>query len=136
MPYEKPLPTPTAADRRFWEAAKQHRLLLPRCRDCRHTWLPPYLSCPKCVSANIEWVEASGRGKVWGSIEMRQAYLSSFEKDLPYNVALIRLEEGPMLFSNVAGVRWEELRPDADVEVFFEDVTDEVTLPKFRLVNL
>ena len=78
MAYEKPLPKVTREDRAFWQAAKEHRFLLPRCLDCGHVWFPPYLSCPRCASARIEWTEASGRGVIWGRIEMHQAYLKSF----------------------------------------------------------
>ncbi len=135
MSYEKPLPKVKAENRPFWEAAKQHRFTLPRCKACGHVWFPPYLTCPKCISPNIEFIAASGNGKIWGCIEMHQAYMSKFQDDLPYNVALIKLEEGPFMFSNIIGSSFEEMRPGVAVEVFFEDVTDEIAIPKFRLAG-
>jgi len=131
--YEKPLPKVTREDRAFWQAAKEGRLLLPRCLDCGHVWFPPYLSCPRCASARIEWTEASGRGVIWGRIEMHQAYLKSFADVMPYNVVQVQLAEGPMIFSNVEGAAWDDLAVGDSVEVVFEDVTDEIALPKFRL---
>ena len=133
MAYEKPLPKVTREDRAFWQAAKEHRFLLPRCLDCGNVWFPPYLSCPRCASARIEWTEASGRGVIWGRIEMYQAYLKSFADVMPYNVVQVQLDEGPMIFTNIDGAAWDDLAVGAPVEVVFEDVTDEVALPKFRL---
>ena len=135
MPYTKPLPKVTAEDRPFWEAAKKHRLVLPRCRACGHVWLPPYASCPRCISADIEWVPASGKGTIWGCVEMHQAYMKAFRDDMPYNVALVRLEEGPLMFTNIVGAGWGDLQPDTPVEVVFDDVTEEFTLPKFRVAR-
>ena len=132
MPYNKPLPKLTKEDRPFWEAAKQHRFILPKCLQCGHVWFPPYLNCQRCLSFDREWVQASGRGKVWGFIEMRQAYIPSFKDDLPYNVALIELEEGPKMYSNIVGIPTSEIKVDMPVEVVFEDVTPDFSLPKFR----
>ncbi|MEE9284853.1 MAG: OB-fold domain-containing protein [Dehalococcoidia bacterium] len=132
MAYEKPLPQVTKEDRPFWEAARQHRLTLPRCRQCGNVWFPPYCSCPRCLSFDLEWIEASGRGKVWGMIEMVQPYIPAFKDDLPYNVVLVQLEEGPMMFSNVVGIANDAITVDMPVEAVFEDVTDEFTLIKFR----
>src|SRR5947208_15402456 len=132
MPYEKPLPKPTKEDRPFWEAAKRHEFMLPRCRECGHGWFPPYLNCNRCLSFDREWVPASGRATVWGMIEMAQNYLKSFTADLPYNVVLVELEEGPKMFSNVVGIPNDQIRIGMPLEVVFEDVTDEFAIPKFR----
>ena len=132
MTYEKPLPRITKEDRPFWEAAKRHVLVLPKCRGCGHVSFPPYVACSKCLSFERDWIEASGRGKVWGYIEMRQPYIKSFEDDLPYNVVLVELEEGPFMYSNVTGIPSDEIKPDLPLEAYFEDVTNEITLIKFR----
>ena len=133
--YAKPLPTPNAEDREFWEAARQHRLVLPHCEECGHTWFPPYLACPKCISPQRVWINASGKGTIWASIEMHQAYMPPFRGDLPYQVALIRLEEGPLMFSQVIGKTKDQLPVGTSVEVVFDDVTATVTLPQFRVVE-
>ena len=133
MSYAKPVPEPTDEDRPFWEAAREHRFVLPRCRECGHVWFPPYLSCGRCLSTDREWMEASGRGKVWGYTMIEQPYVPGYRDELPYNVVLVQLEEGPMLYSNLVGVPDEEIRPDLPVEAFFDDVSDELTLIRFRL---
>ena len=132
MAYAKPLPKPTKEDRDFWRAAKEHRLVLPRCRDCGNVWFPPYLQCGRCLSANREWLTASGRATVWGYVEMAHPYIPSFAPEIPYNVVLVKLEEGPLMFSNVVGVPNSAIRTDMPVEAVFEDVTPEFTLIKFR----
>ncbi len=133
MDYDKPLPKVSREDREFWDAAKEHRFVLPNCLDCGHVWFPPYLTCPMCISDRREWIEASGLGVVWGRIEMHQAYLKSFADAMPYNVVQVRLQEGPMMFANIINATWDTIPIGAAVEVSFEDVTDEITLPKFRL---
>ena len=132
MAYTKPLPHPTKEDEPFWQAAKEHRLILPKCRACGHVWFPPYASCGKCLSLDRDWVEVSGRGKVWGYVHMQQPYLKSFVDDIPYNVVLVQLDEGPLMFSNVVDAEAEAIRVDMPVEVVFGDVTEEFTLLKFR----
>lgn len=132
MPYTKPLPKITFEDQPFWEGTRQRRLLLPRCRQCGHVWFPPYARCPRCLSPDLAWVQASGKGKVWGLIEMVQPYIPAFKDDIPYNVVLVELEEGPKMFSNLVGVRNDAIRVDTLLQAVFEDVTDEVTLVKFR----
>ena len=93
---------------------------------------PPYLNCQRCLSFDREFFEASGRGTVFGRIEMLQPYIAAFKDDLPYNVVLVQLEEGPKMYSNMVGVPADEIVVDMPVEVVFEDVTDEFALPKFR----
>ena len=95
------LPILTPEDRPFWEALAQHRFILPRCSRCRQVWFPPYLSCPHCWTPTREWFEASGQGQVFGVTVFEKPYLQSFADDLPYNVCLIRLDQGPYLYSNL-----------------------------------
>jgi uncharacterized protein len=133
--YDKPLPDVTEEDKPFWEAAQRHQLALPRCKDCGHVWFPPYRSCPNCWSFNREFVPASGRGKVWGFVEMMYPFFASFENDIPYNVVLVELEEGPLLFSNVVDIDISEIAIGMNVEVVFDDVTDNFTIPKFKVAR-
>ena len=134
MQAQRPLPTPNKEDAPFWQAAREHRLVLPRCRACGHVWFPPYATCTKCASPEIEWIAASGKGVLWGWIEMHQPYIPYFARDLPYNVVLVRLEEGAFMYSNIIGARYEDFRADIPLEVVFEDVNEEISLPKFRLL--
>ena len=128
--YAKPLPEVTEDNRLFWEGCKRHELLLQICTKCGHqrTASP---ACPQCWSPEHQWIAASGKGKVYAWIVVHQRYSRAFEKDLPYNVAIVELEEGPRLLTNLVGIENKDSRPDLAVEVVWDDVTEEIALPKF-----
>ena len=129
--YSKPLPEITEDNQPFWDGCKQHKLLLQRCSKCSHKRDASPV-CPECLSGEHEWVEASGKGSIYSWIVVHQRYNRAFEDDLPYNVAIVELEEGPRLMTNIVGIENDDIRPGLSVEVTWDDVTDEVTLPKFR----
>jgi len=131
--YNKPLPKATPETRPFWEGCKVHELRVMHCTDCGHTYLYPRPFCPRCFSDRTEWRRASGRGKLHTFV-INHRPAPNFEA--PYIIAIIELDEGPRLMSNLVGVEPDpaKLRVDTPVEVVFEDVTDEITLPKFRPV--
>jgi uncharacterized OB-fold protein len=130
--YRKPLPVPSELSRPFWEACRRHELLVQRCLSCGTVRFPPAILCPECLSEEAEWKKSSGKGKVFSFVVFHRLYHPGFEGELPYTVALIELEEGARLISNVVGCPPVEVACDMPVEVVFEDVTPEVTLPKFR----
>ena len=133
--YAKPLPRINRLSRPFWEGARRHELLLQRCTACGRHRFPPSERCPRCLEAGTEWVRASGRGKVWSWIRMWQSYFPAFDAERPYIVAYIELDEGPRLMSTLVDCSPDEITCDMLVEVVFDDVTDEVSLPKFRRVG-
>ena len=132
MGYDKPLPTLTDENRPFWEALAEGELRLQRCAACRRYRYPVAPVCPRCLGAESEWQPVSGRGRVFSYVVFHQVYHRAFQDDVPYNVALVQLEEGPFMFSNVVGIRNEDLRCDMPVCVVFDRVTDAITLPRFR----
>ena len=131
--YAKPLPKVDSISRPYWEAARRHELRLQRCADCGTVRFPPKLRCPACLSAAATWELMSGRGRVWSWIEMHQQYFAGFKDEVPYIVLWVELDEGPMIMTNLVDSDPARLRCDAAVEVTFVDVTDEITLPQFRL---
>ena len=133
--YTKPLPIITDDNRRYWEYCKQHELRMQRCNDCGYIRFPPGILCPRCHSMDAEWVKLSGRGKIYSLVVYRISYHPSYADDIPYAVAVIQLAEGPRMESNITGSKVENLRIDMPVEVYFDDVTDEVSLPKFKPVS-
>jgi hypothetical protein len=132
MAYRKPLPQPSRWTRRYWEAAKEHKLVIQRCRACNSYVFYPKLYCVACFSDELEWVEASGKGKVYSYTEMMNSPVSSFEEDLPFVIAIIELEEGVRMLSHVVNCDPGDLTCDMDVEVVFEDIDHEFALPKFQ----
>ena len=128
----KPLPTPSPISQPFWDATRQHRLSIQRCRSCERYVFYPRPVCPYCGVRDLEWAEVSGRGIVHSFTIARRATARPFAPDVPYVIAIVELEEGPHLTTNVVGVDPEEVRIDMPVEAVFEDVTEEITLVKFR----
>jgi uncharacterized OB-fold protein len=131
--YTKPLPTLDDANRTFWDSARRGELRLQRCGECGHVRYPINHVCPKCLSDQYSWDQLSGRGTVYSTIVFHQVYNQAFAQDVPYNVSLIQLEEGPRMFSNVVGVAPAAVKVGDPVEVIFDPVTDEITIPRFRL---
>lgn len=130
---DKPLPVIDPESRPYWEALKQHRLTLKHCRDCgRHHFYPRAL-CPHCHSDALGWVEARGTGSIYSYTIARRPAGPAFKADTPYVVALIDLDEGARLMSNIVTDDVEAVRIGQRVMVEYDDVTDEITLPKFRL---
>jgi uncharacterized OB-fold protein len=133
--YSKPVPRPEdpALTRPFWEAAKRHELIIPRCRLCDRYFFYPRQACPYCLREQWEWAPASGRARLHSFTVVHQPQHPAFQADVPYAYAIVQLEEGVRMISNVVGCDVEkELRIDMPLVVDFDDVTAEWTLPKFR----
>ena len=131
-PYARPLPRPTPESRPFWEACRRHELLLQHCRACGRWWHPPSAFCPNCWSDDFAWKAVAGRGRVFSWVVYGRVYHPAFREAVPYDVAVIELDEGPRLVSNVVEVDPRRLTCGLRVEVVFDDVTPDVTLPRFR----
>ncbi len=128
----KPVPQPAPESLPYWEAARQHRLELPQCEDCNKHWFPPSRTCPHCLSTQFKWSQVSGRGKVFSFVIYDRIYRPAFTEDVPYVVALVELEEGPRILSNVIGIPPDDVRCDMAVTVVFDDVSDVTSVPKFK----
>ena len=135
-PYELPVPVADEESEPFFAGAKEGRLMLVRCKRCGRHRLPGRERCVDCWSEESEWVQASGRGKLYTFGIMHQQYHPAFANVIPYNYALVELEEGPRLVTNIVDCPNEELRIDMPVEAVFDDVSDETTLVRFRPVQL
>jgi hypothetical protein len=133
--YKKPLPQPTPWSKPFWDGCKRHEFLIQRCNDCKKYNFYPKLFCPHCLSLNLEWVKASGRGKVYSYTVVYSYQPTEFSEDVPYIVAVIDLQEGVRMMSNIVGCLPETVKCDMEVEVVFDDVTKEITLPKFKPIS-
>lgn len=117
------------------EALAEGRLTFQRCSRCRNAWLPPRDHCPRCLSAEWSWEDASGRAKVVSWVVYHRSYHPAFADRIPYNVVVVELEEGPRMISNVVGIEGAEgLAIDAPLEVCFEREGD-VPVARFRLVR-
>jgi len=125
---QPPLPQPDALTASFWEACRRRELEVPACTDCGHLFLPPGPCCPVCWSMQLTVRPVSGRGRVFSFAVYRRTYHPGMPA--PYVVALVELDEGPRLISNIVGCAPEEVAIDLPVQVRFEDAGD-FTLPRF-----
>lgn len=132
---EKPVPVVNTWARPFWDATKQGRLIIQKCKACGLHVFYPRIACPHCSADELEWVEASGKGTVYSYTVVEANAPSSFLGDMPYVVAVIRLREGVQMLSNVVGCDPCDVVCDMPVEVTFEVLNDEFTLPKFKPVQ-
>ena len=131
--YKKPLPVVQPWSKPFWEAAKRHKLMIQTCNDCGLKIFYPRKYCPDCWSANLGWFEASGRGKVFSYSITMAGVEERFAEDLPFVLALVDLEEGIRMMTNIVECKPDEVSIGMDVKVTFRDVTDEFSLPMFKL---
>ncbi|MBI1737211.1 MAG: Zn-ribbon domain-containing OB-fold protein [Candidatus Rokubacteria bacterium] len=131
--YGKPLPRPSTATRPFWDGCREGELRLPWCRACGRPHFFPRSLCPHCLATDLEWRRASGRGVVWSFSTVRLSFWGkAFDDAVPYVVAMVELEEGVRVLSNVVGCAPGAVRIGLPVEVTFDAVTPEFTLPRFR----
>jgi uncharacterized OB-fold protein len=130
--YDKPLPVGDEHSRPFWDAARRHELRLPQCMQCGACRAQFEKWCHACGHDKFRWMLLSGRGKIWSHCEFHKAYFASFVKDLPYNVALVELAEGPRLVSNIVDIAYDDLHIGMEVEAVYDSVSPEVTLIRFR----
>ena len=133
--YTKPLPLITETSKVFYDGCKRGELLYQFCQTCDEViWLPKQF-CPKCMSRDLEWKPSTGKGKIYMFTVTSDFCPPQFMEDLPYAVAVIRMDEGYKMMSNIVECDFDALRIDMPVEVVFEPVTEEITLPKFRPVS-
>jgi len=133
--YAKPIPFPDNVTGTFWEATKNNKLLIQRCGDCGAHQFFPQSYCRNCLGENVDWIEASGKGKVYTFTIVNRPPTVRFQEDVPYVVALIELEEGVRMMSNVVGIDPDDVRVDMPVEVVFDEITSTISLPKFRPIK-
>lgn len=135
MAYKKPLPKPNPDTQPFWDSCKEHQLKFQKCQNCHQVRWPPSIICPVCYSNDTEWIVAGGKGKVYTYAIYHQAFHAAFKKDLPYVTAVIELDEGPHLVTNIVGCKPGEVQCDMPVEVVWDKVTPQFSLPKFKPVQ-
>lgn len=124
-----PLLQPDAVSRPFWEACRRRELHASECADCAYLFLPLGPCCPRCWSSRVAPRAVSGRGRVFSFVVYRRTYHAAMPA--PYVVALVELQEGPRLISNIVGCAIEEVEIDMPVRVRFEQAGD-FMLPRFE----
>jgi uncharacterized OB-fold protein len=131
-PYKLPLPKARGRAAEFYGFCKNHELRFQRCTNCGRWRHVPRDMCAKCGSFNWEWAQSSGKGTLFSWTTATQPMMPQFAESVPYSPAVVELEEGVRLVTWLMDVKPEELELGMPLQVVFDDVTPEVTLPKFR----
>lgn len=125
----------TQQAKEFYEGCNRHELLIQRCRDCGTYRHYPRPMCSQCNSMSAEWVRATGRGKVYTWTTTYHPFHSSLTREVPYIVAMVELDEGVHIMSNLINCEPDKVSIGMPVEAIFEDLTGDLTLPKFRSIE-
>jgi uncharacterized OB-fold protein len=132
--YNKPVPVPQGESDYYWEKAKAHELWLRQCDDCGNAYFYPRDISPCCFSKNTSWIQASGKATLFTFAIVHRPPHPGFREIAPYVTAIVELEEGPKFPTNIVidDPTPENLQIDMALEVIFDDITDTITLPKFK----
>jgi hypothetical protein len=128
----KPLPRITPLDAQHWEATTRGELLVQRCAGCARWQWPAATRCPGCGADALAWERASGHGKVHTYTVVHVAGHPAFDGEVPYNVTVVELDEGPLMLTNLVDLANEDIVVDLPVEVSFEPVNPEMAIPRFK----
>lgn len=128
---ERPLPAITPETRHYWEGTRAGELRLQKCDACAHVYFPPRPFCPKCAAREVSVFRASGKGRLYSYV-IHHRPTPGFTP--PYAIAIVELDEGPRLMSNIVETPQtpEALQLDMPLEVVFQRQNDEITLPMFK----
>jgi uncharacterized OB-fold protein len=134
--YKKPLPKSDPVTAPFWDSLNRGRMEIQRCDDCGTFVYYPRAVCPSCSSRKLAWTPVSGRGTIYSLTIVHRPTNHAFSEDAPYVVALVELDEGCRMMSNIVGVEPDPayVQIGMAVEIVHDRVTDSVTLPRFRPV--
>lgn len=133
----RPVPVPDQWTKPFWDAAKNHSLALQRCQACGHFQHPPYATCLQCMAIDLRFEPVAGGGTIYAYTIMYHTGDKRFASVVPYASIVVELDAAPgaLLAGNLLGAPYTEAKVGRRVEVTFERLNDDITLPQFRLAR-
>ena len=133
----RPIPVPNEWTQPFWDAARQGVLALQRCQSCGHFQHPPYATCVNCISTDLKFGPVPGIGTIYAYTIMYHAGDRRFAAAIPYASIIVELDaaKGALLVGNLLDVPYTEAKVGRRVEVVFQQLNDDITLPQFRLTQ-
>jgi uncharacterized protein len=135
MTQNKPLPPIDAQSRAYWAACNEGQLLVQRCQACSHVQHYHRVLCIHCGHDKLTDLPVRGAGTVRSFTIIRRAVSVAFEADVPYVVALIELEEGPTVMSNLINTPLEQIAIGKPVQLLFERRSESIAIPQFQIVE-
>ena len=132
----RPVPPMSELTRPYWDAARRGEFVLQLCEQCGHRPFPPRAHCPECGASDLRWQGASGRGRVHSYTVAHRPPAAAFATQLPLVVAIVELEEGARMVTNLVDCDPKEIEIGAAVAVRFEAIDDtEMMLPVFKPIT-
>ena len=125
-----PLPRPGSISQPFWDGCRRGELLFQRCRDCHGITFIPQAVCSHCLRENLDWEKSSGRGTIYSYSVVWRPQSPAFQ--VPYVVAIMDIEDGYQMLSNIVDCDHSQVHVGMPVEVTFQRASDEITLPYFK----
>jgi uncharacterized OB-fold protein len=126
----RPVPVADEDTKPFWDYCKQHEFRLQKCNSCGKLRFPVSPICPHCLGMEFGWEKLSGKGEVYSFVVVHRRYHPAFQ--VPYVVAIVEVEQGLRMITNVVGCKPDEVKVGMKVQVTFDDVSPEFSLPKFK----
>ena len=133
--YDKPLPQPSHLTQPFWDGLRERHLVLQCCKRCHTVRHYPRPVCDRCYSMDAVWIEASERGRIHSWTVNHHPFHFAFKREMPFVMVMVDLEEGVRMQAPLRGADGVVLKLDMAVELIYEDMTAELTLPAFRLIG-
>ena len=131
----RPLPDIRGVGNKYWTSGQAGKLSLPKCQACEKVHWYPRLYCPHCGADKFEWITCSGKGVIHTFTVVRQSGHKYFRSKVPYALAMVALEEGPLMMTNIIDCDIEAVAIDKPVTVVFEKIGDDIHLPLFKLAT-
>jgi hypothetical protein len=126
------IPKPDPLTQPYWDGARMGELRIQKCRECGNAWHPPLHRCPRCHSAAIDWVAASGKATLYSYTVVHHAAHVAVADRVPYVVGLATLAEGPRVVCNVIDCERADVRVGMPLAVTFQEIAPGIWLPQFK----
>ena len=130
--WNKPLPSVVGETKPYWDSCKRGDLVIQKCDDCGEYQFYPRGICSNCLSNNIQWVKSTGKGTVWTYTVTYQNRTLGFAQDVPYILALVELDEGVKMFTNIVECEPSNVQIGMSVEVTFVQANNQISVPYFK----
>jgi len=133
----RPIPVPNEWTKPFWEHAKQEVLAIQRCQSCGHLQHPPYPTCTECMGIDLKFESVEGKGKIYAYTIMYHTGDKRFASAVPYASIIVELDAAPgaLMAGNLLEAEYTEAKVGRRVEVLFQKLNDDITLPQWRLAR-
>lgn len=119
----------------FWQGCRERRLLFQKCSECGYIRYPASVICPECLSADHDWIEAKGEGRIYSFVVFQRAFHPAMTDRIPYVVAVVELDEGPSFLTNIVDCEPQQVSCDQRVLIKWQNSGEGLPLPMFQIAS-